>query len=623
MTHQRLIRLEIEPGSHIVQVPAGTPLTEAFERAGIEFAYPCGKAHFCGHCRVLFEQGAPLPSDEEERKLSFKEIEEGVRLACCVVVTEDARVRLAVEEEFRTEHILNEGIRSDVVVDPEVKKYPCELAPSTLQNPVSDWIRAIDGLPESLRKEARPTLEVLQKLPALVENAEEQKCPLTLTMRAHRVIDAYCGDSSAFHYGVAVDIGTTTIATVLVDMNSGAEIARAGCLNPQTDFGYDLISRIHAVQTDPANLKGLQSKVLTAINHLIRQMCKEKKIDLQFLGAMAVAGNTLMSHLFLGIDPTALGHAPFAGTLRAGVRLEARDLDLPLQPRAPIYVLPCIGGFVGGDIVGDILVTDLPRQSGINVMIDIGTNGEVVVANHGKLYATSSAAGPAFEGGKISCGMMARDGAADHITFDGTDFRFSTLSGRPMRGLCGSGLIEIFARSLENSLIAMNGRIARPESFDGAMPPALLKRLQPGENGGRILLAEATKQHEALYLTQADVREFQLGKGAVSAALAMVLAEEGITFNQIDRVFVAGAFGNHLNIADAMTIGLLPELPLEKVLFIGNGSLEGARCVLLNRYQRQRAEQLAEGTQWVELAHRPEFQERFAMAMMLGPTMDL
>jgi uncharacterized 2Fe-2S/4Fe-4S cluster protein (DUF4445 family) len=613
------IRLFIEPGARRIEVERGARLAHALERAGVEFAYPCAASQICGQCRVQFEKGAPPPTPEETGLLSYAEIASGTRLACCTVLTEDARVRLPVSEILPTEHILNRGVKSDILVDPEVRKYRCVLPPSTLAEPVSDWRRVIHSLPEKVRAEARPTLDVLRKLPDSVACSHARNEPVTLTMRLNRVIEVECGDHMAEHAGVAVDLGTTTIAAALVDMNTGAELAVAGCRNPQRDFGADLISRIHAVQTDPENLDALHSRAIEAISGLIAGMCRERSIAPETICAMSLAGNTVMSHLFLRIDPRGLGQAPFAGVLRAGVRLEGRDLGLPIHPHAPVYVLPCMGGFVGGDIVAGILMTKLEQQPGISVLVDIGTNGEVVVARDGKLHTTSSAAGPAFEGGKIACGMIARDGAINAVRFDGTDFQFSTLGGAPPLGLCGSGLIEAFARGLATGMIQMNGRMIQPGAT-ATLPPALSARLRTeGENGLRILLTSAENGAAETWISQADVREFQLSKGAIQAAIAMILREENIALDQIDRFLVAGAFGNNLNTEDAIALGILPDLPRERIFFIGNSSLEGARCVLLNRYERQRAERIAAEARLVELASRPEFQERFAMAMMLAP----
>lgn len=617
------LHLTVEPGGLTVTFAPSTPLADVLHAAGVDFAYPCGGAHLCGRCRVVFRRGAPAPTEEEKRILAFGDIEAGVRLACCVTLDSDAVVELpAGRAEMHTEHILTQGVRSDVVVDPEVQRYRGVPAPSTLETPVSDWLRIVAALPESERAAARPTLDVLQRLPAVMACSDQSGECVTLTMRAHRVLKIECGDTTERLYGVAVDLGTTTISAVLVDMRTGAELAVSGCLNPQRSFGYDLISRIHAVQDSFANLDRLHIAVIEAIGGLIERMCTERDIPTREVVALTLAGNTLMSHLFLNIDPTSLGHAPFAGTLRAGVRCEARDLGLPIHDHAPVCILPCIGGFVGGDITAGILVTRLMDQPGVSVLVDIGTNGEVVVARDGVLMATSSAAGPAFEGGKIRCGMMAAHGAVHRVEFDGQDLRVQTLGDRPACGVCGSGLIESFARLYETGLIAMNGRMARPGGPEtAALPPALAARLVAGEDGPAVVLVPAENGREAIVITQADVREFQLGKGAVQTAILMVLETMGIALDQIDRFLVAGAFGNHLNVADAMALGLLPELPAERVFFIGNSSLEGARCALLNRYERQRAERIAETTGFVELATCPEFQDRFAMSMMLGPAM--
>ncbi len=624
MTPSDEVRLILQPEGRTLRVPAGSALADALREAGIPFAYPCGGVRVCGRCRVEFREGAPAPLPDEERHLSRDDIRRGVRLACCSTLDTDAEVYCGGLESFHTEHILTQGVRTDVVVAPEVTRYCGFLPPSTLDAPRCDWERVLHVLPEELWTDVHPTVETLRALPSLVARAEHQRQPVTVTLHGNRMILAECGDTLAEHWGVALDVGTTTLSAALINLNDGVEAARAGCLNPQRVWGEDLISRIRAILDNPGELEALHHRVIEAANGLIARLCRERRIEPLHVNAVAVAGNTAMTHLFLRVDPTSLGQAPFAGALRGGVPLEARDLTLAVHPHAPVYVLPCIGGFVGGDISAGILVTRLLDQKGVSVLVDIGTNGEVVVARDGQLCSTSSAAGPSFEGGKISAGTLAATGAIHQFTFDGQDLVAHTLDRAEPTGICGSGLIEFFARAVEVGLLGANGRIPKPDSAEArVLPPRLAARLEVDESGApQIFLAQDTKG-QRFYLTQADVREFQLAKGAVQTAICMVLKEMGLALNRIDRFLVAGAFGSHLNVRDAMTIGLLPELDPEKVFFVGNSSQEGARCVLLNAYERQRVEQIATRTRLVELATRPEFQERFALSMFLNPAMEL
>ncbi|MFW5870664.1 MAG: 2Fe-2S iron-sulfur cluster-binding protein, partial [Candidatus Sumerlaeota bacterium] len=380
------LTITFEPADKTVKVAPETALSDALVKAEIDFAYPCAGAKMCGRCRVHFDEGAPPPTSEEKRLLAFKDIEAGMRLACCSILTDNATVRLPdTEAGGHTEHILTEGVQSDLVVDPEVTICACQLPPSTLENPLADWVRIRQALPEDMRLQARPTLSVLQKLPSVIECAEGDDGNVTLTLRESRVIEVECGDKSKDFYGVALDLGTTTLSAALVDMRTGSELCVGGRLNPQRAFGHDLISRIHAIQENLENLDTLHERVIEAIGLLIEEMCEKQGINPDDISAMAVAGNTVMEHLFLRIDPRPLGRAPFAGTLRTGVRLEARDLKLPIHPCAPVYVLPCMGGFVGGDITAGVLVTRLSDLKGVNVLVDIGTNGEVVVARDGQL----------------------------------------------------------------------------------------------------------------------------------------------------------------------------------------------------------------------------------------------
>lgn len=389
------------------------------------------------------------------------------------------------------------------------------------------------------------------------------------------------------YFGVAVDIGTTTLAASLINLKNGNEIAVMGDVNPQISFGDDVISRIkHAANKN--GLAELQKTVIRQINMMINKLCEQSRVDKKNIYEVAIAGNTTMEHLVCRIDPSPLGQLPFEPIWRGANVINVSELEIEINPKGIVYVFPVIGGFVGGDISAGILAMDLLNQPQPALMIDIGTNGEIVLVNNNKIMAASTAAGPAFEGARISCGMRAVDGAIEKVKFDGSCI-YNVIGNVKPAGICGSGLIDITAELLNAGIVDSSGRMNQPE----------------------FVIADKVK------ITQKDIRQIQLAVGAIRAGINIILKQSGLKPADLKKVFIAGGFGSFIRRNHAQRIGLLPtEISHEKISFVGNTSLAGAKIALLSIKARQKAENLAGQTQHIELSADSDFQNEFVSAMV-------
>ena len=424
------------------------------------------------------------------------------------------------------------------------------------------------------------------------------------------------GDPAGRLLGAAFDIGTTTVVGALLDLSVDKRLATAMRANPQIPLGDDVIARIgHA--SDDGGLGRLRSLVVDCINEMIAEMCDHAGAAVQSVYEVTFAGNTTMNHILLGIDPTPLAHAPYEAVLLESRSVKAGELGIRIRPDGRAYTMPNIAGYVGGDTVGVILAAAMDRFDGVQLALDVGTNGEIVLGGRRRLVTCSTAAGPAFEGARIKHGMRAAAGAIERVAVDG-EVRVSVIGDQPPRGLCGTGVIDAIAELLDAGVIDSTGRMLTRDELPATLPDAVRERVAEVDGQPCFVLVPAgqSASGEALCLTQRDVRQVQLCKGAISAGTGIILQEYGVSIDELDRVMLAGAFGNYVRARSVIRIGLLPDVPVEKVEFIGNAAGTGARMVLAGRACRENAEQVARDTEYVELAGRPDFQMKFAEAMM-------
>ncbi len=417
-------------------------------------------------------------------------------------------------------------------------------------------------------------------------------------------------------YGVVIDIGTTSLAAQIVDLQSGKVLKNASLGNAQRSFGADVISRIEYVaENGEEGLSGLQNAVLCALNNLLKGLCERAEVVPKDIKEVVLAGNTVMSHLFLGIDPESLGHYPFEPKFKAAPELIAKMAGLNVNPFAKVRLLPNIAGYVGGDTVGVLLAENLAVKKGKVLAVDIGTNGEIMLAVDGKILVASTAAGPAFEGMQIQMGMRGVPGAISDVKYneDVEQIACSVIGSEPAVGICGSGLIAAASAFLEGGIVEKGGRFAYPDD----LPAHLARRLQKGSRGMEFVLV-LPGEHDALkpvVLTQKDIREIQLAKGAMAAGIEILLKNAGLTVNDLDEIVLAGAFGSHIDAQAAINIGLLPDVPVAKIKAIGNGALAGAKKALLSAEEWAKALRIGETAQHIDLSTDDDFQKIFMKNM--------
>ncbi len=593
-------------------VERGTNLLEAAARAGVAVEGDCGGKGSCGKCKIRLAKKSPVaPTEVEKKFLSPGELEAGWVLACQRTADEDIIVEVPEQiDAFQRKISLTEDDR-EVKAEPAVSKIELTLERPTVQDQTPDLERLLDRLPGNHIGASRRLLATLPR------TLREKRFTVTTVLAADKLIAVEPGPTAERLCGVAFDIGTTTIMGSLHDLNSGKALAVGAATNPQNVYGADVISRITYAASSTDNLKMLQRKVVEALNRIIENLAGEAGIEPHEIYEVTAVGNTTMSHLFLGIDPTYLAPAPFIPAYRRAVAFDAAEIGLAVNPGGQIVVLPNIAGYVGSDTVGVILATGLEQRRDRCAVIDIGTNGELALAAGGRILTCSTAAGPAFEGAQIKYGMRAADGAIEAVRIGHGEVLLEVIGGTAPRGICGSGLIDAAAALLEAGVLEPSGRLADPETTGAQLPPQLKSRLRRGKGGFDFVLAgkEITATGEDILLTQSDLRELQLAKGAIYAGLQILLHETGLTEADLDEVLLAGAFGNYIRKESARVIGLLPGIPLEKITAVGNAAGRGARMALISRTERARAFALPDLVEHVELSARPDFQDAFIKAL--------
>jgi uncharacterized 2Fe-2S/4Fe-4S cluster protein (DUF4445 family) len=432
-------------------------------------------------------------------------------------------------------------------------------------------------------------------------------------------LDVYKGYEAAEQgeeiFGVAVDIGTTTVVAKLIDMRNGSSRATQAALNPQTQFGDDVVSRIAHAETD-RGFAELHETIINCINDLIGKLCEQADIEAKRIYEVCAVGNTTMNHILLRLPVVQLGQAPYRAHSLDAHDLPASDLSLRINPAGRIHTVENIAGFVGADTTAAALAADIGSAEEMTLIVDIGTNGEIVLGTRDRLYAASCAAGPALEGARITCGSRAAEGAIEAVVIGKDDIDLDVIgNGRP-RSICGSGLIDAVAVMLELGVIDRTGRFGEPAKLKHDLPPAIFSRIAERDGQPSFVLAAATSDSEQpVFLTQQDIRQMQLAKGAIRAGIRLLQRQIGLEDTDVKHVLLAGAFGNYIRPQSALRIGLLPTVGVERIRSIGNAAASGAQMILLSRGCREQARKLARGMEYVEIAHEPDFQMVFAESM--------
>ncbi|MFQ5935306.1 MAG: ASKHA domain-containing protein [Acidiferrobacterales bacterium] len=602
--------------SQSTQVIPGESILRVAHDAGVEIPATCGGRGRCRSCRVKVLKGdIPPPTVQDTVQLGHEEVHERFRLSCQTKVIADCTIMplpLKAEIGHQILGVGTDAASDRVSLDSGVQKRIIVAKPPMEEHHQTSDVEEIVSVFEENIDPVLP-LHVVRKVPRALREKNGQ---LTVTTFNNRVIDVEAGDTTAQQYGLAFDIGTTSIVGSLIDLNSGEQLAAVGGVNPQAVYGGDLMSRIAFAQFDAKKLNTLRARALTAINDFIKEACEQAAVSAEHIYKIVIVGNTCMHHIFLAIDTSYVGLAPYAPTMRDPIVVSAAELPLKAAPNAQICFLPIVAGFVGADTIAAVLATRVYDSDGIRVVVDIGTNGEVVMGSRRKLMACSAPAGPALEGGQISHGMRGAVGAIEQVHI-GEDVECNVIGDVPPIGICGSGLIDAAAKMLDLEILDKGGRFSR--SNHEQLPPAIRGRFvgAPRERAFVLAWADHAGKNEDITLTQIDIRQLQFAKGAIFAGILMLQKLMHVADGQIEELLLCGGFGNYINIESAVRIRLLPPLALERITYVGNAAHLGAQMALLSETERQRAANIAQEIEHVALATAPEFQEIFVDACNL------
>ncbi|PWU23920.1 MAG: hypothetical protein C5B48_07780 [Candidatus Rokuibacteriota bacterium] len=614
------VALTILPDHRTFHVERGSVILRAAHAEGIDITATCGGRGRCTSCRVKFiAGGVPPPTIMDELQLGDALVRENYRLACQCRVSESVTVQVAPPLDERTFQILGADRPADlpmpVAIDAGIRKDVVQVSlPKEEHHQTSDLeeLLAATGLAAS-----DVPVELLKTLPAALRAHQGE---VTVARFGGRLLAVEAGDTSLLAFGLAIDVGTTSVVTTLMELGSGEQLGSVSSLNPQAVFGADLMSRIAFAQFEPGNLRKLQTRIIGLLNQHIEQITSESGVLAKWIYKIVIVGNTCMHHVLLGIDPSYVGLAPYAPVMRHPVTLAARELYLKVSPEARVCLLPIVAGFVGADAVAVALATRIDETPEIRIAVDIGTNGEVLLGSRDRLWACSAPAGPALEGAQIRHGMRAALGAIDRVWLDGGGLRLHTIGDKPAQGICGSGIIDAIAALLDAGVIDWTGLIDVENRH--RLPPALRERVvMRGEDRLVILAApgEAGAVQE-IVLHQEDVRQVQLCKGAIASGVAMLERIAGVTDPEVSELMLAGGFGNYLGIESARRIGIIPAtLPADKIRYVGNAAALGAQLALVSEVERARAEDIARRIEHVSLAAHPDFQDIFVDCMNFPP----
>ena len=632
-----MVKVVFTPSGRRGSFPVNTPLLDAARSLGVDIDSVCGGRGLCGRCQVTCAEGAfpkhqiqsskdhlsPLSETEKSYNQRKKPLAQDRRLSCHTLLLDDCVIDVPPESQVHRQVVRKAAEYRDIELDAATRLYCVEVPEPDMEVPKGDLQHLLDILQSdwglsSLTCDAA-LLARLQ--PALKESGRR----LTVAVhRNHSIIALWAG----FHdlaYGVAVDVGSTTVAVHLCDLSSGDVLASASVMNPQIRFGEDLMSRVSYVMMHPEGAQEMTSAIRVALNDLFKNVAKQVNAKVEDILEITLVANPIMHHLLLGINPVELGGAPFALTTDTAVEMPARELDLQINHGGRIYILPCIAGHVGADTAGVILSEEPQQQKAMTLLVDVGTNAEIVLGDENRLLACSSPTGPAFEGAQISAGQRAAAGAIERVRIDPDTLvaRFKVIgsdlwSDEPgfieetskfgVTGICGSGIIEVVAEMYLSGIVTVDGII------DGELASRSPLVVADGRTWSYVLYqSDLTENQAPILVTQNDIRQIQLAKAALYAGVKLLM--DKLDIDHVDRIRLAGAFGSHINVQHAMVLGLIPDCALDQVSSAGNAAGTGARIALLNNQSRNTIEDLVTNIEKIETAMEPKFQQYFVDAM--------
>ncbi len=606
------VHLTFTPANRTVRVPPGVSVFDAASWNGIAIDSTCGGHGTCRKCLVRLTAGSAPVTRHDRRTFSEDQLGDGWRLACLVKATHD--LGLEVPPLVTRPKASTVGVGRQVILRPGVQKRYVELTEPTLADQRTDLAR-LRAAVEDLT--LHPDLHALRRLPNVMRDSDFK---VTAVVVDETLIDVEPGDTTGRRHAIAFDLGTTTVVATLLDLETGTPVAVASMLNKQQPFGGDVITRISATMMDPEALGRLTSLAHQTLAELAAEVCEEGGVAPEEVYEVALAGNATMTALLLGVDPEPIGVAPFIQVSADWPVLHATDLGLSVHPGARATIFPSLGAYVGGDIVAGMLASGLDRDKRVRLFIDVGTNCEIALSDGERIVTTAAPAGPAFEGGAIRCGMRAADGAIEVIRIDpaadddAAAVTLGVIGDVEPRGLCGSGLVDAVSELVRVGLLDASGRFV-PEEDAARDVPLLAPRLTSVAAGERVFVlyrpTPDAPASESVYLSQRDVRELQFAKAAISTGWSLLLEELEVEPRDVQQVLLAGSFGSYLSPASAVRIGLVPKLPVLRIVSAGNVAGEGAKMVLLSARERAGADALLEEVRYVELSDRPDFNDRF------------
>jgi uncharacterized 2Fe-2S/4Fe-4S cluster protein (DUF4445 family) len=597
---QRKLEVVYLPFERTTRVPPGTTVFSAAHWIGLPIDSTCGGRGTCGKCKVRVIRGVADAETADHRQLRPQEIAEGWRLSCQARIHEDMTVE--VPQLLRVPKAATMGLGRLVILDPNVRKVYFELAEPSMHDQRSDVARLKEALTEE-GHDMVASVAVLRTLPPVLREAGFK---VTAVLSGEHLVAVEAGDTTGECYGVAFDVGTTTVVGTLMNLGTGMAASVLSTLNGQAPFGADVISRISHGMNGPDAIRELQEAVASTMNSILAELYRETGVSPSRTYEAVVVGNVTMLHLLLGVDPSPLSMSPFTPAFMDELIVPASEVGLNIHPHGYVQTLPALGAYVGADIVAGVLATGVVREDRLRVFVDVGTNGEIVLGSAQRALATAAPAGPAFEGSQIKCGMRATVGAIEGVQLtDRVELQVIGGDVRP-EGICGSGLVDAVAQLLLTGLLDHSGRLKLREDVPDH---PLRDRLIDVDGVRAFLLADG------VYLTQRDIRELQFAKGSIATGIKVLMDILGVTADDLDAVLLAGSFGSYLNPESAKIIGLVPPVDVDRIIAVGNSAGEGAKIALLSYRERQVAFELPSRIEYIELSGRSEFNDSFVSVL--------
>jgi len=598
--------IDFEPIGRRGQCREDESLLDCARQVGAGIVSVCGGQGKCQSCKVQVLKGSVSgPNSNEREALSSQELQDGWRLACEAYPTSDCKVSVPSESMATPQRTQVEGLQVTVQPEPPVRAYQAKLPAPTLEEVVADADSLLGTLDQQHQLQCRRIdIDVLRTLSARLRSWKWQ---CQASVRKDEVV-ALCTWPSR-ELGLAIDLGTTKVAGYLVDLSDGRTLAAKGIMNPQISYGEDIISRVTRVVASPPEGVHLQRLAVEALNELAVDLCAQVDTDTERIVEAVVVGNTAMHHLLVGLPVRQLALSPFVPAVSGALDIKARDLGLHIAAGAYVHLLPNIAGFVGSDHVAMLLATEAWQAEGLVVALDIGTNTEVSLVDNGKITAVSCASGPAFEGGHIKDGMRAASGAIERLRIENDSVQYHTVDEAPPVGICGSGVLDAMAQLYLAGAIDERGRMTDTHP---------LVRTRDEQREFVLVGKETRDKGPDIVITQGDVRELQLAKAAIRTGIQTLLETQGRCEEEIGQVIIAGAFGTYIDLSSALTIGMLPSLPLDRFRQVGNAAGMGSRLALISLEKRAQAQNIASRVHYIELSTAPNFTDTFVQASYIG-----